>query len=75
MRKSTVIASCLVNSSMMKDLSDAEVAVESVFRKEFPHKRFLVWNDEVADSTSKHIISSVGRASRINVRKFIEDLL
>lgn len=74
MNKSTVIATCLVNSRMISGLDDAENAVRQVFLTEFPEADFLEWNRDMNDRDAKHIISAVGRASTINVRKFIEDL-
>jgi hypothetical protein len=72
MRKGTIIATCLVNSKFM--LADAEAAVEKIFGTEFPESDFLDWNCEMNDNAAQNIIKSVGCASRINVRKFIEDL-
>lgn len=74
MKKSTVIATCLVNSSMINRLEDAENAVRQVFLDEFPESNFAQWNREIDDQVAEQIIKNVGRASQINVRKFIEDL-
>lgn len=74
MRKSMVIAHCLVNSRMVEPLADAERAVENVFRMEFPDENFHEWNQNAHESVAENIIQAVGRASRINVKKFIEDL-
>ena len=74
MKKSSVIANCLVNSNIIKRIEDAENAVQRVFHDEFPNSSFLEWNHEVDDKHAENIIKNVGRASRINVRKFIEDL-
>jgi len=74
MRKSTVIATCLVNSRMVEDIEGAENAVKSVFQDEFPKHKFQEWNSNIPDKTANNIINAVGKASRINVKKFIEDL-
>ncbi len=74
MRKSTVIAKCLVNSNMIGRLEDAENSVKQIFLDEFPKSSFAEWNHDITNKTAENIIRSVGRASRINVRKFIEDL-
>jgi len=74
MRRSTIIATCLANSNMINRIQDAEHRVEQVFRDEFPHEDFAEWNREVDDHTAQTIIEGVGRASRINVRMFIDDL-
>ncbi|HEX8322080.1 MAG TPA: hypothetical protein VF632_27085 [Longimicrobium sp.] len=59
---------------MINRLEDAERTVEQVFRDEFPRESFAEWNRELDDQVARQIINSVGRASRINVRMFIEDL-
>jgi hypothetical protein len=74
MRRSTIIATCLVNSNMISRIEDAEHRVQQVFGDEFPHEDFVAWNREVDDQIASTIIRDVGRASRINVRMFIDDL-
>lgn len=74
MRKSTVISKCLVNSNMIGRLEDAEHSVQQVFFNEFPNSNFSEWNQDINDKTAEDIIRNVSRASRINVKKFIEDL-
>lgn len=59
---------------MMSRLEYAECAVGKIFIKEFPNSNFSKWNQEINDKTAENIIRTVGRASRINVRKFIKDL-
>lgn len=74
MRRSTVIAKCLVNSDLITRLEDAEARVRGVFIDEFPQAGFNRWNREMDDRVAQRIIDNVGRASRINVKMFIEDL-
>ncbi len=74
MKRSTIIASCLVNSGMIDELDHAERAVEQIFRDEFPRQDYAVWNSEVDEKKAHQIIKNVGRASRVNVRMFIDDL-
>lgn len=74
MKKSTIIATCLVNSNMINRHEDAENAVYQIFLDEFKNDNFYKWNTEVNDHVAQNIIRNVGRASRINVKKFIEDL-
>jgi len=74
MRKSSVIAHCLVNSNIIRNLNDAEDAVRGVFNQEFPDQDFNKWNANINDSVAANIIGGVGRASRINVKKFIQDI-
>jgi hypothetical protein len=72
--KSNIIAHCLVNSKMLGRLEDADQAVRQTFLDEFPDSNFTEWNQEINDKTAENIIRNVGRASRINVKKFIEEL-
>lgn len=74
MKKSTIIAQCLVNSNMITRIEDAENRVFQVFVDEFPNENYNRWNQEVDNNYGEQIIKNVGRASRINVRRFIEDL-
>lgn len=59
---------------MIKTIEQAEASVRNIFTDNFPHLNFNQWNKEVSDEFAKNIIKKVGKASRINVRKFIEDL-
>lgn len=59
---------------MIKTIEDAEQAVKTIFDQEFPNKKYNEWNLNMNDATARHIINSVGKASRINVKNFIEDL-
>lgn len=74
MKKSTLIATCLVNSSMFGCLEAAEAAVRSIFADEFPESDFAHWNRCIDDASARDMIRAIGRASRINVRKLIESL-
>ncbi len=74
MRKSTVIATCLVNSNMIGDFEDAEHIVRRIFTEEFLDLSFDDWERDIDDSIAQNIIRNVGTASRINVVQFIEDL-
>jgi len=74
LKKSTVIATCLVKSNMFRRIEDAESAVRNVFLDQFPTADFDSWNGEIGDEVADGMIKAVGRASRINVKKFIEDL-
>jgi hypothetical protein len=74
MRKARIIATCLLNSNMMPTLGEAERAVGDIFSAEFPKSGYSDWNTEIDDDIASSIVSSVGRASSINVVKFIEQL-
>jgi hypothetical protein len=59
---------------MIRRLEDAEARVHGVFLDEFPKSDFRRWNRPINDQAARNIIRNVGRASRINVRLFIQDL-
>jgi len=74
MRKSTLIATCLLNSSMASDLATAAHQVQQIFAACYPSDSFAAWNTDIPDETAQRMIASVGRAQRINVEKAIADL-
>ena len=74
MRKTTIIATCLVNSNMFRLISDAEFAVKKIFFEDFQESTFEEWNSCIDDRVAENIINAVGRASMINVHRFIDDL-
>lgn len=74
MRKGTIIATCLKNSGMDRDIKRCENAVQNVFISEFPNADYMKWNTDVDDKFAAHIIKTVGRASTIRIDKFIQDL-
>ncbi len=74
MKRSTLIAQCLVKSNMIARIEFAEQCVRQTFLSEFPDANYAEWNHEVNRILAENIIRRVGPASRINVKKFIEDL-
>ena len=74
MRKTVIIATCLVNSGMFRELAVAEQDVRRVFHEEFPHKTLHIWDHEIPDDVAADIIAAAGRSGIVNVKKFIEDL-
>lgn len=74
MRRSMIIASCLVHSEMLRSIEEAEQSVRFVFEREFPNEDFRAWDVDVGEKTAEHIIRTVGRASRIDAAAFINDL-
>jgi len=74
MRKSTLIAHCLVNSRMYTKLEDAEARVRNVFESEFPNQNFVKWNSDIDDKFAAQRIKDCGVASQIRVNLFIEEL-
>ena len=68
MLKSTVIATCLLNSKMAGSTDHGERLVRGVFVEEFPNVNFDQWNSHVNDEWAANTIRKVGVASKINVR-------
>lgn len=59
---------------MIDSLEEAEFTIQKEFTAEFPNANYGQWNQSIDDMTAKNIIRNVGRASRIDVKLFIEDL-
>ncbi|WAS56226.1 hypothetical protein MK974_24310 [Burkholderia ambifaria] len=74
MKKSEIIANCLVNMDIGMNPADAETRVQQIFAEEFPNESYLRWNADVDDALAHDLIKRVGRASEIKVRLFILDL-
>lgn len=74
MKRSTIIATCLRNMDLGPSIEECERVVQSEFAKHFPDDVFSDWNREVDSRVANQIISNVGRASRIHVDRFINDL-
>ena len=74
MKRSTIIATCLVNSNMAKSLDEGEAIVRSVFAEFSPYTDFAKWNENVHDSAASIIIKSVDTTATIQVDRFIKDL-
>jgi hypothetical protein len=72
--KSKTIAQCLVNSKMVRSLEQAETAVTVMFTRKFPGREFNEWNRNIDEAIARHIINTVGRKSRIDAERSIEDL-
>lgn len=74
MYKSTVIAQCLLNSSIVKSLQMGEKVVQEVFAENFDGQNFSKWNTQITDKSGQLIIQGAGRSMRINVKLFISSL-
>ncbi|VWD15455.1 hypothetical protein BCO18442_03505 [Burkholderia contaminans] len=71
MRKSTIIATCLVNLRCGFNLESAEHKVRQIFAEEFPHADFDAWNQDINDAAANRLIKDQGNLSSINVRNVI----
>ena len=74
MKKATVIATCLVNSSICGRSEAGEEVVRRVFAREYPGKSFDAWNLELSQSEAENIVQAVRGALLIDVALFIRDL-
>jgi hypothetical protein len=72
-KKSTLIATLLVNMETGFDLGHAERIVAATFRDDHPDASFLAWNGELNDEWCKNLIRSKGKLSRVNVAQAIID--
>lgn len=76
MKKSTVIATCLINSRVTShSLASVEASVEQSFKEDFPDMSYKQWNADMPESAANDIIKQFGSAYRIDVRQFIQDLM
>lgn len=74
MKRSQVLAHCLINSGCSLSEKDIHNGIYQTFTDEYPTKSYESWDIEISDSTANHIIKTVGRASVIHVDLFIRDL-
>ena len=74
MRKSTLIANCLVNAGMTLSIVSGEHEVERVFRQAFADEDFDAWNSHVNEQTAGDIVRKVSPATRVRVGQLIRDL-
>jgi hypothetical protein len=64
MRKSTVIARCMMNSGV-SSLDDGELAVRATFQEEFPAGNFDDWNLEVDDEEGEKMVTILGERYKL----------
>jgi hypothetical protein len=75
MKKSTIIATCLINSgATIHNLAQVEASIEQSFREDFQGLNYKQWNSDVPEAEALAIIKNFGSAYRIDVRQFILDL-
>jgi hypothetical protein len=63
-----------LNANVVRSLDEAERTIREIFVAEYPKSRYSDWNTELDDRIAFDIVRTVGRASRINVVTFIEQL-
>jgi hypothetical protein len=75
MRKSIVIATCIVNSGVTNHpLSTVEAAVRRTFKEDFQNMNYEKWNENLPESVAQDIIKQFGNNYRVDVRQLIIDL-
>lgn len=76
MRKSIVIATCLINSGITTHpLASVEASVKQTFREDFQNISYDAWNTDLPENEANDIIKQFGNTYRIDVRQFILDLM
>lgn len=76
MKKCTVIATCLINSGVTRhNLQAVEASVEQSFKEDFQGMDFNQWNTNLSEIQAQDIIKQFGTSYRIDVRRFIQDLM
>ena len=76
MKKSTVIATCLIHSGITaQPLADVEESIQQSFNEDFRGLDFHQWNTHLTETEAKRIIKEFGSSYRIDVRQFIQDLM
>jgi hypothetical protein len=75
MKKSTLIATCLINCGSTYQLQEIETSISQTFKEDFPEMNYKDWNTMIPLTDAKAIIQQFGKGYRINVRQFIYDLI
>jgi hypothetical protein len=76
MKKSTIIATCLINSGRTShSIIDVEKSVEQTFKEDFSGMNYQQWNTNLPEADAQRIIKEFGSAYRIDIRQFILDLM
>lgn len=74
MFKSTLIAKCLYQNSLVSSVEIGESAVQSIFEEYFPGHNFNKWNTDLPKAISDHFLKISKGAGTIRVDSFIKDL-
>jgi hypothetical protein len=74
MRKSTLIATCLLNSKFITDMAFGEQKVKEIFTHMRPKADFDKWNTFVSNSVAQSFIERGRNADTIRVHSFIREL-
>lgn len=74
MLKSTLIAKCLHQNSLISDMQTGEAAVQRIFIEYFHGHSFDKWNTQLPEAVIQHFLKASLNADTIRVDSFIKDL-
>ncbi|CAM8681631.1 hypothetical protein LECLMA074M_21965 [Leclercia sp. M-A074-M] len=74
MLKSTLIATCLHQNSLIPDVPTGEAAVKRIFTEYYPGRDFKKWNTQLPDHIVERFLQASRNANTIRVDSFIRDL-
>jgi len=75
MKKSIVIAQCLIRNRAVDSLEEGERVVQRLFASEFSVLDYNDWNGEVSEERAHAVSCITADASTLNVRQLIRDLM
>jgi hypothetical protein len=75
MKKTTVIATCLINCGSVYSMREIEGSIEQTFKEDFPGVSYHQWNTDLPERDAASIIGQFGAGYRINIRQLIADLM
>lgn len=75
MKKSTVIAQCLVRNRAADSVEEAEKIVRRLFASEFSVLDYNDWNRDISEERANAVTCISKDASTLNVRQLIRDLM
>lgn len=73
MKKSTIIAKCLVKEGIIRPQATAEKAVRQVYVEKFPNSDFESWNQEIPKDDAQELLDTL-EDTRLNINGYIEHL-
>ena len=71
-KKSELVAHCLISSKTVQRTDDAASRVRRVFLEEFPDRDFGAWNSQINDLRASQLIAMFGKGSMVNTKRMIE---
>jgi hypothetical protein len=75
MKKSALIARCLVESNAVRTIEEGENIVERLFGTEFSILDYADWNQEISEEQANQFNCRKGEGPTLYIRQMIEDLM